>query len=238
MSENQMMDPIPRRVFLATAAAASAMALAQSFPFVKTASAASLTLPPLPYPENALEPFISANTIGFHYGKHHKGYVDKLNELIAGGPLADAPLEPIIEWASKTRRSRSIFNNAAQAWNHDFYWKSLKPKGGGKPTGELAEKIDAASGGFDGFRTAFIDAGMTQFGSGWVWLVADKGKLQIMKTPNADTPITAKLTPLLTIDVWEHAYYLDYQNRRKDYIAAVFDNLLNWDFAAENLAKK
>jgi superoxide dismutase, Fe-Mn family len=238
MSENHMMDPIPRRVFLATAAAASAMAMAQSFPFVKTASAASLTLPPLPYPENALEPFISANTISFHYGKHHKGYVDKLNELIAGGPLADAPLRPIIEWAAKDPSKQVIFNNAAQAWNHDFYWKSLKPKGGGKPTGELAEKIDGVSGGFDGFRTAFIDAGMTQFGSGWVWLVSDKGELQIMKTPNADTPITAKLTPLLTIDVWEHAYYLDYQNRRKDYIAAVFDNLLNWDFAAENLAKK
>jgi superoxide dismutase, Fe-Mn family len=237
MSENPEANPIPRRTFLIGAAAASAMALAGSFPFVRTAKAAPLALPALPYPENALEPVISANTIGFHYGKHHRGYVDKLNELLTGDPLADLPLESIIVKTVGDPAKRAVFNNAAQIWNHTFYWKSLKPKGGGKPTGDLVAKIDAAFGGYDAFKKELGDAATSQFGSGWAWLISDNGKLRIAKTPNADTPMTTGMTPLLAIDVWEHAYYLDYQNRRKDYVNAVIDNLLNWDQAAEILAK-
>ncbi len=198
----------------------------------------ALTLPALPYPENALDPVISARTIGFHYGKHHKGYLDKLNELVAGKPLADLSLEDIVKKSAAEKASAAIFNNAAQVWNHTFYWNGLKPKGGGKPAGALAASIEASFGGFDGFKKELTDAAMGQFGSGWAWLVLEAGKLKIVKTPNAETPLTmAGMTPLLTIDVWEHAYYLDYQNRRKDYTVAVIDSLLNWDFATANFEK-
>jgi Fe-Mn family superoxide dismutase len=199
--------------------------------------AAPIELPPLPYPDDALAPVISSNTIGFHYGKHHRGYLDKLNELIQGTPMADMRLEEIVRAVAVDPEKKAVFNNAAQTWNHTFYWRSMRPKGGGKPSGELAAKIDASFGSFDEFRKQFVDAGLTQFGSGWAWLVSDKGSLKVIKTPNADTPVTTAAVPLLAIDVWEHAYYLDYQNRRKDYVTAVLDNLINWDFAEENLAR-
>lgn len=192
-------------------------------------------LPPLPYAENALEPVISARTIGFHYGKHHQGYVNNLNKLVTGTPLADQPLEAVVK-ATANPDQTVIFNNAAQVWNHTFYWNSLKPKGGGKPTGALAEMIDKSFGGFEQFKAEFAKAATGQFGSGWAWLVKDGDKLAVVKTGNADNPLVHGQKPLLTVDVWEHAYYLDYQNRRADYVTAVLDGLINWDFAAQNLA--
>jgi Fe-Mn family superoxide dismutase len=199
--------------------------------------AAPLTLPPLPWAENALEPFISAKTISFHYGKHHKTYFDNLNGLVAGKPEADMALEAIVKGAASDPAKAGLFNNAAQAWNHTFYWNSLRPKSDAKVPADLAAKIDASFGSYDAFKKAFSDAALGQFGSGWAWLVAEAGKLKVVKTPNAETPVTTSATPLLTLDVWEHAYYLDYQNRRKDYAAAVIDSLLNWEFAAKNLPK-
>ena len=195
------------------------------------------TLPPLPYPENALAPVISPNTPSFHYGKHHKAYVDNLNKLVAGTEYEGATLEKIItETAGKADKS-GIFNNGAQVWNHTFYWNSLKPKGGGKPTGRIGQMIDSDLGGFEQFKKDFAQAGVTQFGSGWAWLALEGGKLKIVKTGNADNPLTKGQTPILTLDVWEHAYYLDYQNRRPDHLNACIDQLLNWDFANANLAK-
>jgi len=195
------------------------------------------TLPPLPYPENALAPVISPNTLSFHYGKHHKAYVDNLNKLVAGTEYEGATLEKIItETACKADKS-GIFNNGAQVWNHTFYWNSLKPKGGGKPTGRIGQMIDSDLGGFEQFKKDFAQAGVTQFGSGWAWLALEGGKLKIVKTGNADNPLTKGQTPILTLDVWEHAYYLDYQNRRPDHLNACIDQLLNWDFANANLAK-
>ena len=192
-------------------------------------------LPPLPYPDNALSPVISGHTIGFHYSRHHKGYVDNLNKLIAGTAFADLPLKTIItETAGKADKS-AIFNNAAQDWNHTFYWRSLKPNGGGEPPAVLMQKIEASFGKLDACKKELAAAATTQFGSGWAWLVLDGDKLKVVKTGNADGPLTTGMKPLLTIDVWEHAYYLDYQNRRPDYIEAVLDKLINWGFAAENL---
>jgi len=191
-------------------------------------------LPSLPYADNALAPVISANTIGFHYGKHHKGYVENLNKLIAGTEYADLPLEEIItKTAGKTDKT-AIFNNAAQTWNHTFYWHSLKPKGGGEPAAVLRKMIEDSFGTLDTCKKELATAAMAQFGSGWVWLVLDGGKLKVIKTANAEVPITAGMKPLLTIDVWEHAYYLDYQNRRADYVNAVLDKLINWEFALQN----
>jgi superoxide dismutase, Fe-Mn family len=200
-------------------------------------AAEPITLPPLPYADSALAPVISANTIGFHYGKHHKGYVDNLNKLLSGNELAGASLEEIVKQSSANAERAAIFNNAAQIWNHTFYWRSLKPGGGGKPSGTLAEKIDSSFGGYEKFKEQFLGAATSQFGSGWAWLVAESGSLKIQKTGNAETPLTKGQVPLLTIDVWEHAYYLDYQNRRADYVTAVIEKLLNWEFATENLAK-
>lgn len=191
-------------------------------------------LPSLPYAENALEPVISARTIGFHYGKHHQSYVNKLNKQVAGTPLAEQPLEAVVK-ATANPDQTAIFNNAAQAWNHTFYWNSLKPKGGGKPTGALAEMIDKSFGSFEQFKAKFVKVATGQFGSGWAWLVQDGDKLAVVKTSNADNPLVHGQKPLLTVDVWEHAYYLDYQNRRVDYVTAVLDGLINWDFAAQNL---
>jgi Fe-Mn family superoxide dismutase len=196
-----------------------------------------IELPPLPYAQDALAPVISAETLSFHYGKHHKAYVDNLNKLVAGTELADTPLEKVIAATAGKPDKAGVFNNAAQIWNHTFFWNSLKPNGGGAPTGAVAKSIEAAFGSFDNFRKEFANAAMTQFGSGWAWLVADKGTLKVVKTPNAETPLTSGLTPLVTIDVWEHAYYLDYQNRRADFVAAVIDKLLNWEFANANLAR-
>ena len=191
-------------------------------------------LPALPYADNALDPVISASTIGFHYGKHHKGYVENLNKLVAGTEYADMPLEKIITGTAGKADKTAIFNNAAQTWNHTFYWNSLKPKGGGEPAAGLKKKIEASFGAVDTCKKELATTAMSQFGSGWVWLVLDGGKLKVVKTGNADSPLIKGMKPLLTIDVWEHAYYLDYQNRRVDYVAAVLDKLLNWDFAAEN----
>ena len=196
-----------------------------------------IELPPLPYAQDALAPVISAETLSFHYGKHHKAYVDNLNKLVAGTDMADTPLESLIKAVAGKPDKVGVFNNAAQVWNHTFFWNSMKPNGGGAPTGAVAKAIDASFGGYDNFKKEFSNAAMTQFGSGWAWLVADKGQLKIAKTPNAETPLTTGQTALLTVDVWEHAYYLDYQNRRADFVAAVIDKLLNWEFANANLAR-
>ncbi|MBI3987385.1 MAG: superoxide dismutase [Lentisphaerae bacterium] len=201
----------------------------------KIQSAAVRVLPSLPYAENALDPAISAKTIGFHYGKHHKGYVENLNKLAAGTEFADLTLEQIIAATAGKADKTAFFNNAAQAWNHTFYWSSLKPKGGGEPPAMLKQKIEAAFGTVDACKKELATAATTQFGSGWAWLVLDGGTLKVVKTGNADSPLIQGKKPLLTLDVWEHAYYLDYQNRRADYVAAVLDKLINWDFAAKNL---
>ena len=190
--------------------------------------------PALPYAENALEPHISANTLGFHYGKHHATYIKKYNDAVAGTPFDNQSIEAVILAAAENPEKAGLFNNGAQAWNHSFYWNSLSPNGGGKPTGQIAEKIDADFGGYDAFKGELANAAATQFGSGWAWLVLDDGTLKVVKTANAQTPLTSGKYPLLTIDVWEHAYYLDYQNRRPDYVAAVIDELLNWEFASQN----
>lgn len=197
----------------------------------------AFTLPDLPYAKNALEPHISANTLDFHHGKHHNAYVTNLNKLIDGTDLASASLEDIMLKTADDADKAGIFNNAAQVWNHTFYWNSMKPSGGGKPSGELADALAADFGSYDEFVEAFKTAGATQFGSGWAWLVLGKdGKLAVKKTPNAECPLTDGDTPLLTMDVWEHAYYLDFQNRRPDYISTFLDSLVNWGFAAENFS--
>jgi Fe-Mn family superoxide dismutase len=192
-------------------------------------------LPPLPYVKNALDPVISANTLGFHYGKHHKGYVDTLNKLIAGTDFADLTLEKLIIETSGKADKAAIFNNAAQAWNHAFYWRSMRPNGGGVPPAALKHKIDASFGNLDACKNELVAAATTQFGSGWAWLVLAGDRLKVVKTANAETPLTKGMIPLLTIDVWEHAYYLDFQNRRADYVNAVLDELINWGFATDNL---
>jgi Fe-Mn family superoxide dismutase len=195
------------------------------------------TLPPLPYADNALDPVISANTLGFHYGKHHKTYVDNLNNLVKGTDLEGATLEAIVQATAGKADKAGVFNNAAQVWNHTFFWNSLRPGAGGAPTGRLGDMVNASFGSFDNFRKEFGQTCVTQFGSGWGWLVADGGALKLVKTPNAETPLTRGVKPLLTIDVWEHAYYLDYQNRRADFVNALIDKLLNWQFAEANLAR-
>lgn len=192
-------------------------------------------LPLLPYADTALEPVYSAKTISFHYGKHHKAYVDNLNKLLAGNPLETKSLAEIIRSVAGDATKAGIFNNAAQIWNHTFFWHSMKPGGGGKPSGVLAEKIDAAFGSYEKFAEQFKAAAVGRFGSGWAWLVVDGDTLKIVSTANAETPITAGLKPLITVDVWEHAYYLDYQNRRPDFVQAFLDHLVNWDFAVANL---
>lgn len=197
--------------------------------------AAVHVLPPLPYAENALDPTISALTIGFHYGKHHKAYIDTLNKLIANTAFVGVPLEQIIMETAGQADKSAIFNNAAQAWNHAFYWKSLKPKGGGEPPAPLKLKMEASFGSVDACKKELATAATTEFGSGWAWLVLDAGKLKVLKTGNADTPLAKGLVPLLTIDVWEHAYYLDYQNKRDAHVNAVIDKVVNWGFAADNL---
>ncbi|MBB5518345.1 superoxide dismutase [Amphiplicatus metriothermophilus] len=196
----------------------------------------AVTLPDLPYARDALAPHISEKTLDFHYGKHHQAYVDNLNKLISGSALDDASLEEIILETAGKSDSQGVFNNAAQVWNHTFYWRSMKPNGGGTPEGDIAKALEKDFGGYEGFREAFAKAGATQFGSGWAWLVVKDGRLEVRKTSNAELPLTEKgVTPLLTMDVWEHAYYLDYQNRRPAYIETFLDKLVNWEFAEENL---
>jgi len=189
-------------------------------------------LPPLPYAETALEPHVSARTLQFHHGKHHAAYVANLNRLVGGDPsLQGRSLEEVVLAADGT-----VFDNAAQIWNHTFFWSSMRPGGGGAPTGALAAAIDAAFGSYDGFRTAFAEAATSQFGSGWAWLVIGDTGLEVMRTANADLPMRHGRTALLTLDVWEHAYYLDYQNRRADFVAAFLDHLVNWEFAEARFA--
>jgi len=195
----------------------------------------AFTLPPLPWSEDALDPYISAKTISFHHGKHHQAYVNNLNGLIEGTPLAEKSLEAIIREVAGDASKAGVFNNAAQVWNHTFFWNSMKPGGGGEPTGELKKRIDADFGSFAAFKEQFAKKAATLFGSGWTWLVDNGGKLEIVQTSGAATPLTTSAKPLLTLDVWEHAYYLDHQNRRPEFIAAFLDHLVDWDFAARNL---
>lgn len=195
----------------------------------------AIVLPALPFEANGLEPYITANTLSFHHGKHHQTYVTNLNNLIQGSDLADASLEEIILASANKPEKVGIFNNAAQVWNHTFYWNSMKPNGGGTPSGAIAAKINEDFGSFEAFVDAFKNAGLTQFGSGWAWLVLEEGKLKITKTANADTPMAHGQKALLTVDVWEHAYYLDYQNKRADYLDIFLKHLVNWDFANANL---
>jgi Fe-Mn family superoxide dismutase len=208
---------------------------------VSMATAASpsvpLDLPALPYPIDALEPVISGRTLNFHHGRHHRAYVETLNKLIVGTELANLRLDQIVSSTVGRPDLVSIFNNAAQAWNHSFYWNCLKPRGGGKPPSALKQKMEAAFGSVDACTRELLNSAVTQFGSGWAWLALDGSELKVMQTGNANDPLAQGLTPLLTIDVWEHAYYLDYQNKRADHVQAVIDKLANWDFAAENLEK-
>jgi Fe-Mn family superoxide dismutase len=193
------------------------------------------SLPPLPYAEDALDPVISADTLRLHYGKHHKGYVDTLNKLIAGSELADLSLEQLINETAGKADKAAIFNNAAQTWNHTFYWRSLRAKGGGEPPASLKQKIEATFGTVEACKKELATAATAQFGSGWAWLVLEGDKLKVVKTGNAENPLTRGAKPLLVIDVWEHAYYIDYQTRRADYVNAVLDKLVNWSFAADNI---
>ena len=194
----------------------------------------TVSLPDLPYELDALEPHVSSQTLEFHHGKHHKAYVEKTNKLIKGTKLEKASIEEIIKASAK--EGGELFNNAAQVWNHTFYWSSLAPKGGGKPTGAIAKAIESAFGDYDAFSKKFTEAAIGQFGSGWAWLVLEGDAVKVTKTGNADTPMVHGQTALLTLDVWEHAYYLDYQNRRPDYVSTYLEHLVNWDFANANLA--
>lgn len=228
---------LSRRQFLLSSAGAAVLMATNATPLRKAqAASAPLVLPPLPYPDNALDPVISAKTLGFHYGKHHQAYLDNLNKLISGTELAGQALEKIIAATFGQADKTAIYNNAAQTWNHTFYWRSLRPNGGGEPPAALKQRLEASFGSVDGCRKELLAAATGQFGSGWAWLVEEGGKLQVIKTANADSPLTRGAKPLLTIDVWEHAYYLDYQNRRSDYVSAVLDRLINWEFALQNLS--
>ena len=233
-TENSGPPLAARRHFLARSAGAMA-ALALGGHAGRVLAATPFTLAPLPYGSNALEPVVSANTLGFHYGRHHQAYVDNLNKLVAGTEFADQTVEQVVAATAGKADRQAIFNNAAQHWNHSFYWKSMKPKGGGQPPAALLDRINASFGGLDALTKELVTAATGQFGSGWAWLVASGDKLKVVKTGNADTPLTQGMKPLLTIDVWEHAYYLDYQNKRADYVNAVIAKLLNWEFALENL---
>lgn len=196
----------------------------------------AISLPDLPYDRGALSPHISENTLDYHYGKHHAAYVTNLNKLIDGTDLNSASLEEIVQNVAGDGSKVGVFNNAAQVWNHTFYWNSMKPNGGGEPSGEVASLIEKDFGSFESFSEQFKTAGATQFGSGWAWLVLTNGKLEVRKTANADTPLTESgVTPLLTMDVWEHAYYLDYQNARPTYMDVFLKDLVSWDFVNQNL---
>ena len=197
---------------------------------------ATFQLPALPWQENALEPVMSAKTISLHYGKHHAAYVKKLNELVEGTPHAGQPLERIITATAGHADQQKIFNTAAQAWNHAFFWNCLAPRAGGEPRGDIARELEPF-GGYAGFRKKFVQAAVDCFGSGWAWLVWRDRKLEIVTTSNANNPLTLGAVPLLTLDVWEHAYYVDYENRRPEYAEAVVDKLLNWRWAQEQLEK-
>ena len=236
------MNPYVSKVWLAILVLAplagiTAAASAEESATAPTApgGAPAFALPALPYAQEALEPYISARTMGFHYAKHHQAYVDNLNKLVAGTPWAGQTLEKVVVESAGLADKAAVFNNAAQAWNHAFFWKSMKPGGGGLPTGRLLNLMEKSFGGFDAFKKAFLTAAVAQFGSGWVWLIQEGDALKIITTSNADTPLAHGQTALITCDVWEHAYYLDYQNRRKDFVQAFLDHLANWAFAASQL---
>jgi Fe-Mn family superoxide dismutase len=211
---------------------------AASTPQAKRAAPGPFDLPPLPYAENALAPVISGRTLKYHYGKHHKTYVETLNKLVAGTPFASMTLEQIIRDTAGHAEHESIYNNAAQAWNHTFYWHSLQPNGGGTPPQALNTLIASSFGDLAAMKKELATAANKEFGSGWAWLVLEGSKLKVIKTGNAENPLTSPMKPLLAIDVWEHAYYLDFQNRRVDYVEGVLDKLMNWQFAADNLQSK
>ena len=191
-------------------------------------------LPPLPYPDHGLEPLISSRTVQLHYRVHHKGYVDKVNLFVAGTPFAQMSLRQILLATQAKAEHTTLFESAAQAWNHAFYWQSLNPRGGGMPPPVLRAQIEASFGSVEGLRKELSVAATGLFGSGWVWLVADGARLRVVQTQNAGNPLVDHHTPLLVIDVWEHAYYLDVQNRRADYVQGILENLINWEFAAAN----
>jgi len=191
--------------------------------------------PNLPYAKDALEPYISSRTLEFHYGKHHQSYVEKTNQILDESTIKDLTLEEIIKETAHQPDQQALFNNAAQVWNHSFFWNCLKQGGGGKPSGKVAERIERDLGGYENFAREFKAAATGQFGSGWAWLILQDTELAITKTGNAETPLQNGLIPLLTVDVWEHAYYLDFQNRRADYLQAILDHLVNWDFVNDNL---
>ena len=193
-----------------------------------------LELPELPFAKDALAPHMSAETLDFHHGKHHNAYVVKGNELLEGAGLEADSLEQLVMRAAKA--GGGLFNNVGQHYNHSFFWNSISPDGGGQPTGSVADAINASFGSYENFKAEFVGAGVGQFGSGWVWLAAEGETLKIVKTANADTPLTEGLKPILVCDVWEHAYYLDFQNRRPDFLSSFLDNLVNWEFANQNLA--
>jgi len=228
-----------RRDFLKTSFYLSALAMIQLSGMgcsrQPESSGSSSDLPALPYAKDALEPYISSRTLEFHYGKHHQGYAANTLKLIAGTKLEKLPLTTIIKNTHGVKELVSTYNNAAQLFNHNFYWQSMKPNGGGKPQGKILQAIQQSFGSFDAFAKTFSESAASQFGSGWTWLVKDGNQLKVINTGNADTPIALGMAPLLTIDVWEHAYYLDYQNRRADYIRAFMEHLADWEFAGKNL---
>jgi Fe-Mn family superoxide dismutase len=228
---------IARRELLLAGAASAVLACTKPDPLIAMATPEiAPKLPPLPYAQDALAPIISGNTISFHYGKHHQGYLDRAIKMVAGTEFEKMTLEEIIRKTAGKIEQSGLFNNAAQIYNHTFYWNSMKPGGGGVPSGKIGESIGKSFGSYQKFAEEFANAANTQFGSGWAWLVQDSGKLKVIKTANAELPLTMGLKPILTIDVWEHAYYLDYQNRRADYVKAFVDKLVNWSFAESNLA--
>jgi superoxide dismutase, Fe-Mn family len=240
MPEDRRPGRVSRRDFVtsvvAAAAAGGAVRASGAPSILQTTGASMIELPKLPYGESDLAPHISQETISFHYGKHHKAYVDNTNKMIAGTDLEKASLEEIVRATAGKADKKGLFNNAAQVWNHSFYWKSMTPKGGGQPSGKLLDLVKSGFGDYGSFKDALAKAATSQFGSGWAWLVLDGGKLKVEQTANADNPLTsAGKKPLLTIDVWEHAYYIDYRNKRPDYVNAVLDKLINWEFAAANL---
>lgn len=229
---------LSRRDFLRTAAATGILAATGIPRFAQAGgSAPAANGNGLPYALNALEPVISARTLEFHHGKHHRGYANNLKKLISGTAMAGAPLETVVRQAAARPEFTAIFNNAAQVWNHDFYWASLSPDGGGEPPAALKRAMETSFGSVDACKRELAQVSVSQFASGWGWLVADGSTLKVISTSNAETPLTGNLKPLLTIDVWEHAYYLDYQNRRAEHVQAVLDSLINWPFAAANLAR-
>ncbi len=232
-----MHDGMNRREFMGFAATAATVVAGAAVlgPAAPAFAADAFPAPALPYAENALEPVISARTVSFHYGKHTAAYYANTNKAVAGTPMAAMKLEEVIKSAAGDPAKAALFNNAAQSWNHTFYWAGMKPGGGGPPPAKVADALKAAFGSYETAVAQLAEAAKTQFGSGWAWLAKGPDGIKALKTGNAETPLTQGLTPLLTIDVWEHAYYLDYQNRRPDYVAAFLDKLVNWETAAKLL---